>query len=234
MGDQAYFVGPPDEPGPGVLLLPPWWGATGPFRRRGDDLADDGFTVLAPDLNFGVRPETEEEAADVLAEADADRLAGMVQASAGLLAERAAGERIAVVGFGMGGSLALWLSVRRPDLVAAAVSVYGHQSIDFAGSAARYQLHFADQDEFISDDDAVFLEATMRMEDLEVEVVHHDDTPSGFADDSGPQFDEDAATDLWQQVTAFLHDSLDDGDSHDRVADEDSGPSGGGTGREPA
>lgn len=207
MADRAYFVGPPDEPGFGVLLLPPWWGTTSPFRRRADALADEGFTVLAPDLNFGARPGTEAEASEVLNDADPDRLAGMVQASAGLLAQRSDGERIAVVGFGMGGSLGLWLSVRRPDLVTAAVSAYGHQAIDFKGSEARYQLHFAEDDEFISGDDAAFLEATMRMERLDVQVVEHAGTISGFADDSGPNFDEQAAADLWAEVVAFLHEA---------------------------
>lgn len=204
MGDQAYYVGP-EQPGPGVLLLPPWWGTTAPLRRRADMLADEGFTVLAPDLNFGARPDTEEDAERVLGEANPDRLASMVQASGGLLAERAGGHRIHVVGFGMGGSLGLWLSVRRPDLVASCVSVYGHQTIDFAGARARYQLHFADEDPFVSDDDAAFLEATMRMEELDVEVVTHADTRSGFADDSGPHFDEDAAQDLWSRIIEFLH-----------------------------
>lgn len=204
MSDQAYYVGP-SVAGPGVLLLPSWWGADGPLRRRADGLADEGFTVLAPDLNFGARPSTLAEAEEVLVAADPDRLATMVQASAALLADRSAEDRIAVVGFGMGGSLALWLSVRRPDLVAACVAVYGNQSIDFDGAGARYQLHFAEQDPFISSDDAAFLEATMRLEQLDVEVVVHGETAAGFADESGPSFDEQATTMLWEQIVQFLH-----------------------------
>ncbi len=106
----------------------------------------------------------------------------------------------------MGGSLALWLSVRRPDLVAACVSVYGNQSIDFAGARARYQLHFAEQDPLISSDDIAFLEATMRLEHLDVEVVTHGDTTGGFADESGPTFDAQPTSVLWDQVVDFLHD----------------------------
>lgn len=204
MTDQAYYVGPA-EPGPGVLLLPSWWGADAPFRRRADALADEGLTVLAPDLNFGTRPDTLDAAEQILADADPNRLAMAVQASAGLLAERAAGDRIAVVGFGMGGSLGLWLSVRRPDLVGACVSVYGHQAIDFAGSQARYQLHFAERDPFIADDDAAFMEATMRLESLPVEVVTHADTQAGFADESGPNFEEQSTTALWAGIIEFLH-----------------------------
>jgi len=39
-------------------------------------------------------------------------------------------------------------------------------------------------------------------------VVDHDDTRSGFADDSGPHFAEDAADELWSRVTSFLHEGV--------------------------
>lgn len=208
VGDQAYYVGPPEEAGPGVLLLPSWWGLTSSARRRADALADAGFTVLAPDLNFGERPETEEEAERALAGADPNRIAAMVMSSADLLSRRVPSQEIGVVGVGMGGSLALWLSVRRPDLVAAAASMYGSQSIDFVGARARYLLQFAGRDRFIPDDDATFLEATMRMEELDVEVVRHEGTRHGFADPEGPTFDEDAAEEAWQRVAELLGEVL--------------------------
>lgn len=208
MPDEAYYVGPPDQPGPGVLVLPSWWGLTASVRQRADDLADAGLTVLAPDLAFGVRPETEEEAERVLGEANPNRLVQLVLSSAELLAEKAAGDRLGVVGVGMGGSLALWLSVRRPDLVTAAVSLYGSQSIDFAGATASYQLHFAEEDRFISDDDRAFLEATMRMEELAVEVVTHPGTHHGFADPEGPSHQPGVADTAWSSAIAFLHATL--------------------------
>ena len=85
MSEQAYFVGP-ETVGPGVLVLPSWWGADSTIRRRADALADEGFTVLVPDLNFGARPTTEDQAEDLLAEADPDRLATLKNAHARLLA----------------------------------------------------------------------------------------------------------------------------------------------------
>lgn len=204
MGDEAYYVGPPDEPGPGVLLLPSWWGLTSAVRQRADQLADAGFTVLAPELVFGQRPGTEAEAEALLGEANPDRLVQLVLSSAELLAEKAATPRLGVVGVGMGGSLALWLSVRRPDRVAAVVSLYGSQSIDFEGATADAQLHFAGTDRFISDDDAAFLEATMRMAGVAVEVVRHPGTRHGFADPEGPTHVPDAADAAWTQSIAFL------------------------------
>lgn len=204
MKDQAYFVAPPAQPGPGILLLPSWWGLTGAVRRRADRLSESGFTVLAPDTALGERPETEAEAEKSLGEADPNRLASLVYSSAALLEEKAAGTMIGVVGYGMGGSLALWLSVRRPQLVGAAVSFYGSQAIDFAGATAQYQVHLAERDRFISSDEAAFMEATMGLENLEVSVHTYPGTRHGFADPESPAYDGSASGLAWDRAVEFL------------------------------
>lgn len=208
MKDQAYFVAPPSGPGPGILFLPAWWGLTRSTRRRADYLSDAGFTVLAPDLALGKRPETEEEAETFLGEADPNRLASLVLSSAGLLAEKAAPGPLGVVGVGMGGSLGLWLSVRRGGLVTAAVSLYGSQVIDFAGAKADYQIHLAEEDRFISDDEAVFMEATIGMESLDITVETYPGTHHGFADPESPAFDPDAADLAWNRTRDFLRERV--------------------------
>ena len=191
-----------------MLLLPSWWGLTGPVRHRADELSQNGFTVLAPDLSFGARPSDEEEAERLLGEADPNRLVSLVTSSAALLREKSADGPVGVVGFGMGGSLALWLSVRGADLVGAVVSFYGSQVIDFAGAVADYQIHLAEQDRFISDDEAAFMEATMGLEHLEVEVVRHPGTRHGFADPESSAFDARATEVAWARSVEFLRASL--------------------------
>lgn len=210
MQDQAYFVSPPRGPGPGVLLLPSWWGLTRPVKARADRLSDSGFTVLVPDLAFGERPETEQEAEAILGRADPNRLASLVISSAGLVAEKSSGRRISVVGYGMGGSLALWLAVRRPETVNAVVSFYGSQTIDFAGATAGILVHLAETDRFISDDDAAFMEATMGLEGLDVTVRRHAGTRHGFADEESPAFDTAASEQAWAETVAFLTERLGD------------------------
>ena len=89
----------------------------------------------------------------------------------------------------MGGSLGLWASVRLPDLITGAVSIYGAQSMDFAASRSAYQIHLAENDPWLPEDDAIFMEATMRLEALKVEVYTYPGTSHGFFEE-GPSYDE--------------------------------------------
>ena len=209
MPDQVYFVSPPSGPAAGILLLPAWWGLTRVVRRRADRLSEAGFTVLAPDLALGERPSTEEEAETTLGAADPNRLASLVLSPARLLDEKSSPGPIGVMGFGMGGSLALWLSVRSAGLVSAAVSFYGSQAIDFAGSEADYQIHLAETDRFISAVEAAFMEATIGLESLDVTTHVYPGTRHGFADPESPAYDPEAADLAWKRALRFLRGRLD-------------------------
>jgi carboxymethylenebutenolidase len=202
--DLAYFVQDDEGRGPGVLLLHSLWGLTSSVKALCDDLAERGFTVLAPDLNLGELPETQQEGLDRLGAASPDRLASLVLSSAQLLATRSSDARIGVVGFGMGGSLGLWASVRLHEIIAAAVSFYGSQQIDFKGSKSSYLIHLAEEDEFITDDEAAFMEATIGLESLPVEVVTYPGTRHGFCEPEGETFDEEAFEEAWSRTAEFL------------------------------
>jgi carboxymethylenebutenolidase len=202
--DLAYFIQGDGGRGPGVLLLHSFWGLTSAVKSLADDLADHGFTVLAPDINFGELPGSEQDALDHLGKADPNRLASLVLSSAKLLHEKSTEGPIGMVGFGMGGSLALWASVRLADLVAAVVSFYGSQQIDFTGAKSAYLIHLAEEDEFITDDEATFMEATMRLEELDVELSRFPGTKHGFGEPDGDTFDPGAFDTAWRRTIEFL------------------------------
>jgi carboxymethylenebutenolidase len=187
-----------------VLVLHSFWGLTPSVKSLCDDLADHGHTVLAPDINFGGLPASEQEALDHLGRADPNRLASLVLSSAKLLHEKSIEGPIGIVGFGMGGSLALWASVRLADVVGAVVSFYGSQQIDFAGARSAYLIHLAEEDAYVTDDEAAFMEATMRLEELAVEVMRHPGTRHGFAEPDGDTFDPGAFDAAWAETLGFL------------------------------
>src|SRR4029077_2694938 len=63
----GYLVAPTTGQGPGVLVLPAWWGLTPFFGEPCDRLADEGFVALAPDLHGGRTADKPDEAEALLA-----------------------------------------------------------------------------------------------------------------------------------------------------------------------
>lgn len=207
---EAYLVQPDEGPGPGVLVLCSWWGLTRYIKDFCATLADHGYTVLAPDLLQGERPSTEAEGEQALAELDADELTGLVISSAHLLRSATADvtRPIAVVGFSMGASLAFWLSARLPDSVKGVVAFYGAQSIDFDAAKANYQGHFAEHDQWVSDDDRVLTESFVRLSGLDTDFHVYPGTTHWFMEAGNPNHDPEAAAEALERTLGFLHANL--------------------------
>lgn len=206
----AYVVAPDSGSGPGVLLLHAWWGLTPFFKSVADRLADEGFVVVAPDLMGGRVASTPEEAEALLAASDPNEGVRLVSSAASTLRNLriTPDGPIGVVGFSMGGSWALWLSARAPELVAATVVFYGCTNIDFDASRSAYLGHFAEHDEFDSDDDIAFLEASIGLAGRPVEFHRYPGTSHWFFESDRPVYDEAAAEAAWARTLAFLHEHL--------------------------
>jgi carboxymethylenebutenolidase len=203
---EAYLVQPDTGPGPGVLVLCSWWGLNQATKDFCGTLADHGYTVLAPDLLQGQRPDTEAEGEAVLGALDPDELTGFVISSAHLLrsATDDVTRPIAVVGFSMGASLAFWVSARLPDSVRAVVAFYGAQSIDFDDARAVYQGHFADDDPWVSEDDRVLTESFIRLSGHHTEFHVYPGTRHWFMEPDSPGYDPAAATTALDRTLEFL------------------------------
>lgn len=204
----AYVVAPPAGRGPGVLVLHSWWGLTPFFKDVCDRLADEGFVAIAPDLHGGQRADTPDEAEAILAAHDPNVGARLVLSSASTLCNLpiTPDGPIGVIGFSMGASWGLWLSARAPDTVGAAVTFYGSQSIDFAGARSAYLGHFAETDSFVSADEVSYLEASLRLEGLDVDFHTYPNTTHWFFEaDRTVAYHPQAAQLAWDRTVAFLH-----------------------------
>jgi carboxymethylenebutenolidase len=202
----AYLVRPEAGTGPGVLVLHAWWGLTPFFKGLCDQLADDGFVALAPDLLGGRRPETAAEAELELGEMDPNETAALILSSTVALRSQTDDPDgpIAVLGFSMGASWALWLGTRQPDSVRSIVVYYGSQDMDFDTLRAPVLGHFAESDDFVSDDELVFLEAQLRLLDKDVEIVRYPGTGHWFAESDRESYDAPAAEAAWERTLEFL------------------------------
>jgi len=212
---SGYLVVPEglaaERAAPAVLLLHSWWGLSPFFKRAADRLADAGFVTLVPDLHLGNRAETPDEAESLLAEMDPNVVADLVVSSASVLRGMPVtfDAPIGVVGFSMGASWGLWLAARQPELVGAVSAWYGNQAIDLVDARAAFQLHVAEHDELVAEDEYAFLEAALRMDGHDVEAHRYPGTTHWFAeDDRVPAYDEGAAELAWERTVAFLSRTL--------------------------
>jgi carboxymethylenebutenolidase len=208
---QGYLALPDATSGPGVLVLHSWWGLTPFFKDLCDRFAGEGFVALAPDLLDGRTPTGVEEAESYLQQADANALAHVTRSSLHTLRELpvTAERPVGVVGFSMGGSLALWLSARVPEAIAATVAFYAGQDIDFADASSAYLGHHADQDAYVDEDGLVLLEADLHLLGLDTTFHRYPGTRHWFFEADRPEHDPDAAALAWQRTVAFLHRHLD-------------------------
>jgi carboxymethylenebutenolidase len=202
----GYLSVPDSGAGPGVLVLHAWWGLTDVVREVCDRLAEAGFVALAPDLYGGDRAMEVADAKQLLADVDADTLAHVTRSSLATLRtlEVTPEGPVGIVGFSMGASLGLWLSVRVPDDVVATAVFYGSQDIDFAEARSAYLGHFAEHDEYVDDDALVLLEAELRLLDKDVEFHRYPGTSHWFFERDRPEHDEPAAELAWERTLAFL------------------------------
>ena len=206
----GYLALPDGGHGPGVLVLHSWWGLTPSFRATCDRLAAAGFVALAPDLFVGEVATSVEEAESRLAVASPDEIAHLTRSSLHTLRsiDRTPDGPVGAVGYSLGASMALWLAARVHDDIAAIVTFYGSQEVDFAEATSAFQLHFAEHDVYVSHDQRVLLEAELRLLEKPVEGFDYPDTSHWFAEDDRPEFDPAAAALAWERTLSFLQKHL--------------------------
>ena len=209
----GYLAIPESGHGPGILVLHAWWGLNDVFKAVCDRLAAEGFVALAPDLLDGQVATTVEAAERQLAEANADALAHLTRSSLRTLRDMpiTPDGPVGVLGFSMGASMALWLSARVPDGVAATTVFYGGQDIDFAESRSAYLGHFTerDADPYVDEDGLALLEAELHLNGLETTFHRYPATSHWFFEPDRPEHDAEAAELAWRRTVEFFHRHLD-------------------------
>jgi carboxymethylenebutenolidase len=214
----GYLSQPASGKGPGIVVVQEWWGLDQSLKIMVDRLGEAGFVALAPDLYRGELAAHHEvdKASQLMQSLPPDRAARDMSGAVDFLASHpaVAGKAIGVVGFCMGGMLALHLAALRPDKVGAAVPFYGfpqgdHEP-DWSAMTAVVRGHMAERDDFFSPAAARALEKKLQGMGKDVVFVIH---PAGHAfmnpENALGTSDPELAARVWPEVVAFLHQQLD-------------------------
>lgn len=227
-------VGPPGAPVPavaarpaeargGVVVLQEAFGLTSHIRSICDRLAAAGYHAVAPALYHRegapvVDYSRMDQAQPLMATLRADELEADIASSAAYLND--AGFRpaqVAVLGFCLGGSVALYAATVLD--FGAAVTFYGG-----GVSAGRFEMPplkdlgpaircpwlglFGAQDHTIPPEDVEALRAAVAKSPADTDLVCYPEAGHGFNCDERASFVPAAAADAWQRTLAFLNERL--------------------------
>ena len=197
------YLAMPENGGPGILLLHAWWGLKPFFKQVCDQLAKQGFTVLAPDLYQGRIAKTIDEAKILREQCDNELIDNIVKVAKDHLVSLRTDQPIGVLGFSMGASWALTIAANEPD-VAAAVIFYGAAEADFNKVKAKVLGHFAEVDEWEPIEYVRKMEADMKAADLDVTLHVYPKAGHWFVEEDRPEYDSASAILAWSRTFEFL------------------------------
>ncbi|MGO9913077.1 MAG: dienelactone hydrolase family protein [Acidimicrobiales bacterium] len=213
----GYLATPESGSGPGVIVIQEWWGLVDHIKDVCDRFAAEGFVALAPDLYHGVKVEVTEpdEAGKEMMALQLDKAAKDLSGAVDALNERSSGIGVGVVGFCMGGGLALVLAAQRNDAIRAVVPFYGAipwegVQPDYAAIMGAVQGHYAENDGWASPEVAHELEAKLIEGGNPDAVVYiYPGADHAFFNDTRPEvYDAEAAGLAWQRTIDFFRSRL--------------------------
>lgn len=212
--DQGYLATPSQGSGPGLVVIQEWWGLVPHIKDVCDRFAGEGFVALAPDLYRGKTVDEPDEAQKTMMGMTLDQAGKDMSGAVDEAARRSSSGQVGVVGYCMGGGLALVLGCQRPDKVKAVVPYYGvipweEAQPDYSKLQGAVQGHYATHDDFAGPETARSLEDDLKGLGKQAELFIYPDTQHGFFNDSRPgQYAPEASRLAWERTLAFLRAQL--------------------------
>jgi len=196
-------------PFPAIIVVHEWWGLNDWVKEQASRLSDQGYVALAIDLYRGKVATTPDEAHEIMRGVPEDRAKRDLHAAFEFLASQSnvKKDRIASIGWCMGGGYSLDVALQEPTLRAAVIN-YGHLATDPAalkGINASILGLFGGQDRGIPVDDVNKFAQTLKDDGKQVEVKIYPEAGHAFENpnNKGGYRATDAA-DAWDRTVKFL------------------------------
>ncbi len=127
---EGYLAAPASGKGAGVIVIQEWWGLNDQVKGVADMFAREGFVAIAPDFYHGKSAKIGEpdDAQKLMMDFfQANTAAKDARGAAAYLAKHpsVSSRKVGVIGFCMGGGLALLTAAEAPNEIGAVVDCYG-------------------------------------------------------------------------------------------------------------
>jgi len=211
---SGYLASAKQGKGPGIVLVQEIFGVNKGIREAADRFAKDGYTILAPDLFWRLKPNVElteegqdlEEAYDYYHRFNVEQgLNDLGQAVKTLRQHPACNGRVVILGFCLGGKLAYLTAANHT--VNAAVAFYGGgiaEHLDLAKTIrCPLLMHFGEADEMISAEQVESIRAAFSGH-KEVEIEVYPGVGHAFYNHTRASYNASAAELAHQKTLEFL------------------------------
>lgn len=198
---------------PGLILIHMWWGLNQHMRDLADQLARQGYVVLAVDLFNGHTTRNPTEAAHLADIADANptaTLSNLEQATSYMTAQQHV-NNLGVIGWSFGGRWAFQIASDLPqDFNALAVfyaSPYTEPS-QLASLRMPILAFFGGRDPFVPAEVVSKFQWAAGLASATLTIHIYPDASAAFDDPDSTAYNQRDAEDAWRQLDAFLASNL--------------------------
>jgi carboxymethylenebutenolidase len=211
---SGYLATPASGQGPGILVIQEWWGLTDQIKEMADEFASHGFVALAPDLYHGQTASEPDEAGKLMMALNIDQAAKDLRGAAEFLAKQTSvsSSKLGVIGFCMGGQLALYAGSVAPELIGAVVDMYGiHPNVkpDFSKLQAPVLGLFGGKDAFVPPEAIEALSKELDAHGVKHDFHTYEQCDHAFMNDRNTHgYDADATRDAYSRIIPFFRQNV--------------------------
>ncbi len=216
-GDETVkgilFMPEGKRPFPGIVVIHEWWGLNDWVKEQASKLADQGYAALALDLYRGKVATNPDEAHEIMRGVPEDRAKRDLKAAFDYLAsqQNVKKDRIAAIGWCMGGGYALDLALEEPKLAADVIN-YGRLVSDpdeLKKINAPILGLFGAQDRGIPPDDVKKFGEQLHKMGKKADITIYPDAGHAFENPNNKDgYRPKDAQDAWNKTVAFFESTL--------------------------
>jgi carboxymethylenebutenolidase len=198
---------------PAVVMIHEWWGLNDNIKDMANELASEGYVVLAADLYNGEVATESSRAMELVSSVrnNPDQAIANLQSAVSYLGslENVNSSRIASLGWCFGGGQSLQLALNSEQNPLAATVIYYGNLVNDTDEISKINWPvlgiFGDQDQSIPVESVNAFEQALNDTGIINEIYIYPGVGHGFANPSGDNYAPEETADAWQKTLAFLN-----------------------------